>query len=101
MSTQLPKEPVTKPRGTVSCLNARIRRHERSAPPSRYSRFSDARTCASRRKRALRSAFVMREVGRNLERDVVTELGVLRAVDLTHTAGAERRKDVVPAGVLR
>ena len=33
--------------------------------------------------------------GQDLQRDIATELGVSRAIDLTHAAGAERRADLV------
>ena|SRR5436190_20608731 len=41
---------------------------------------------------------VVRErVGKNLERDLATELGVLRAVHLTHAPAAEEAQDFVSA----
>jgi len=37
------------------------------------------------------------QLGQDLDRDIATELGVLRAIDLTHSAQAEERDDFIGA----
>ena len=59
--------------------------------------FSEARTCASRWKRASRSAIAGEGFGQDLERDVAIQLRVARAIHLAHAARAERGKDFVRA----
>ena len=52
--------------------------------------LSDARTCASRWKRASRSGSLANDVGQDFDRDVAVQLRVARAIDLAHAAGADR-----------
>ena len=52
--------------------------------------FSAASVCASRVKRASRSRVRREQFGQDLDRDAAIELGVARAIDLAHPAGAER-----------
>ena len=57
--------------------------------------LSDARSCASRSKRASRSGSRGERSRQNLDRDVALELRVARAIDLAHAAGAEGGEDLV------
>ena len=59
--------------------------------------FSEARTCASRWKRATRSGSCVNSVGQELQRHVATEPRVAGAVDLAHAAGAQQAGDLVGA----
>ena len=59
--------------------------------------LSDASTCASRSKRAMRSRVLGEGRGQDLDGDVAIELGVGGAIDRAHAALAERRDDFVGA----
>ena len=61
--------------------------------------FSEARACASRSKRPRRSGSDAKTRGKNLDRDLAMQLGVAGAIDLAHTANAERADDLVRADV--
>ena len=58
---------------------------------------SAATALASRSKRARAVGVVGEAVGEDLDRDVAVEPRVARPVDLAHSAGAERRQDLVGA----
>jgi len=57
--------------------------------------FSEASNCASRLKRAMRSAFRANTSGRTFQRHVAVQLRVPRAIDFSHAARAERRENFV------
>ena len=69
--------------------------------------LSEASTRASRSKRARRSGSLAKTSRQDLDRDVATELGVARAIDLAHPAGAEAapgpdtRRAAAPSGRTR
>ena len=48
---------------------------------------------ASRVNRASRSGSVANESGQDFERDIAIQLGIARAIDLSHSAFADRRGD--------
>ena len=59
--------------------------------------LSVASVRASRAKRDLRSGSAVKWAGKDLDRDVATELAVARAIHLAHAPGAERGHDRVGA----
>ena len=72
--------------------------HDQRATPFDSSRpwiaamlgwLSEARTCASRWKRAMPLGIVRRTLGQNLDRDVAFKLRVARAIHLPHAARAD------------
>ena len=56
--------------------------------PAMFGWFSDARTSASRWKRASRSWSAATDGGQDLDGDLALQLRVGRAIDLAHTSGA-------------
>ena len=57
--------------------------------------LSAASSCASRAKRAPPLRIGDEDVRQDLDRDVAIELRIAGAIDLAHSAGAERAEDLV------